>query len=90
MRVRFYATFRYIVGKKEINKEFTGTAFELLRLLCDEYGKEFKEAVFNEEGKVKKYVKIFVNSRNIGDLNGLGTRLKDKDTAGIFPPIAGG
>lgn len=90
MKLRFYATFRYIVGQKEIKKKFTGTCSELLRLLCDEYGEKFKNAVFNEKGELRKYVKIFVNGRNIEDLNGLETMLKDEDSAAILPPIAGG
>lgn len=90
MKLKFYATFRYIVGQKGINKKFTGTCSDLLRLLCEEYGEKFKDAVFDKEGKFKKYVKLFVNNRNINDLNGMDTMLKDEDTVAIFPPIAGG
>lgn len=90
MKIKFYATFRYIVGKKEIQKYFNGTVYQLLSSLCDEYGEEFKNAFFNEEGRLRKYVKIIVNGRNLDDLKGLETVLKDKDTVAIFPPIAGG
>ena len=89
MKLKFYATFRYVVGHKEIKKEFAGTVSELLRLLCDEYGEKFRDAVFDERGKLRKYVKIFVNGRNIDDFDG-PQMLEHEDTVAIFPPIAGG
>jgi len=90
MKLKFYATFRNVVGQKEIKKEFAGTVSDLLWLLCDEYGETFKDAVFDEKEKPRKYVKIFVNGRNIEDLNGIETMLKNEDTVAILPPIAGG
>lgn len=90
MKLRFYAVFRDIVGQREMEREFTGTVSELLKNLCDECGERFREAVFDERGELRRYVKIFVNGRNVEDLNGLETELKDADIVAIFPPIAGG
>ncbi|HID56632.1 TPA: MoaD/ThiS family protein [Candidatus Poribacteria bacterium] len=90
MRLKFYAVFRDITGQKELDKEFSGTLGQLLDELCDEFGQRMRRYIFDEEGRVRKYVKIFVNGRNIQDLEGLETRLDDEDEVAIFPPIAGG
>ncbi|MCD6506976.1 MoaD family protein [Candidatus Poribacteria bacterium] len=86
MRLKFYAVFRDITGQREIDKEFVGTIRQLLEELCDEFGERFRGYVFDERGGLRKYVKIFVNGRNIDDLDRLETRLGEGDSVAIFPP----
>ncbi|MCD5409829.1 MAG: MoaD family protein [Methanocellales archaeon] len=87
--VKFYATFRDIVGQREIQRRFDGTVCELLDRLCKEYGEEFKKATF-DESKLRSYIKILVNGRDIEFLDGLHTKLSDNDVVAIFPPVGGG
>ena len=49
-----------------------------------------KERICDEEGKVRRFVNIFVNGDDIRFLNNLDTALKDGDEVSIVPAIAGG
>jgi len=44
----------------------------------------------DETGAVRRHVNIFVNSDNIRDRDGLGTRLEPGDTVTILPSVSGG
>ena len=46
--------------------------------------------VRNEQGEVHRHVNIYVNSRAIDDMAGLGTELRDGDEVSIIPALAGG
>lgn len=89
MYVKFYAIFRDIVGQREIQRGFDGTVCDLLDRLCKEYGEEFKNAIF-DESKLRNYIKILVNGRDIEFLDGIKTKLSDEDVVVIFPPVGGG
>ena len=90
MRVRFYAGLSDIVGQKEIEMKFSGTVHDLMDKLCRKYGEKLREALFDDSGQVRKYMKFLVNGQNIEHLNGLLTELKDNDEMAVFLPIAGG
>lgn len=49
-----------------------------------------KKHLFNEEGKLRPYVNIFLGEDNVKQLEGLKTPLSDADTLLIIPSIAGG
>jgi molybdopterin synthase sulfur carrier subunit len=49
-----------------------------------------KERICDEEGKVRRFVNIFVNGDDIRFLDNLDTALKDGDEVSIVPAIAGG
>jgi len=46
--------------------------------------------LFNDEGKLRPYVNLFLGEENINHLEGLKTSLSDEDTLMIIPSIAGG
>ena len=48
------------------------------------------EKVLDEHLKVRPWVNIFVNEKNIRDLHGELTKLNDRDVIYILPSIAGG
>jgi sulfur-carrier protein len=49
-----------------------------------------KERICDDEGKVRRFVNIFVNGDDIRFLNNLDTAIKDGDEVSIVPAIAGG
>lgn len=66
-----------------------GTVKEILQALVDEYP-ETKKAIFDEAGKPRDFVNIFVGERNIKSLNGYDTAVADGDEIMLIPAIAGG
>ena len=65
------------------------TVVEVLTTLSEEYP-ETKKALFDEEGKLRSFINVFVNDENIRDLNDFDTEVKDKDEIILIPAIAGG
>ena len=49
-----------------------------------------KERICDDEGKVRRFVNIFVNGDDIRFLSNLDTAVKDGDEVSIVPAIAGG
>jgi adenylyltransferase/sulfurtransferase len=65
------------------------TAGQIIEALSDEYP-ETKKALFDEEGKLRSFVNVFVNSDNIRNLQGYDTPVKSGDEIMLIPAIAGG
>ena len=93
--VKFLATLRDLVGcseyKVEVDKEVA--VLELIDTLSRVFGESFRRAVLDYEDnnvKVKDYVKILVNGRNIEFLDGLKTIIKSGDVVYFIPPAGGG
>jgi len=49
-----------------------------------------KERICDEQGKLRRFVNVFVNEEDIRFLQGEQTPLKDGDEVSIIPAIAGG
>ena len=49
-----------------------------------------RERICDDEGKVRRFVNIFVNGDDIRFLDNLDTALKEGDEVSIVPAIAGG
>jgi len=61
--------------------------------LIDDLEKNFpglKERICDEDGKVRKFINIYVNEEDIRFLKKEETPLKDGDEVSIIPAIAGG
>ncbi|HML04748.1 MAG TPA: MoaD/ThiS family protein, partial [Methanobacterium sp.] len=61
---------------------------DIINILTEKYGNEFKEALFDKNGNLRDYMKILVNGEDTGE--GLETEIKDDDEIVIFQTIAGG
>ncbi len=80
-------------------QKFTGDKVEVesngrnIKELIDNLDKEYpgiKERICDENGKIRRFVNIFVNDEDIRFLQGENTELKDGDEVSIIPAIAGG
>lgn len=92
IEVKFFTSLREITCKKveEVQLLSAITVEELLTQLSKKYGKEFREYLYNEKGKVHRYLSILVNGKSINVQRGLDTALKEGDIVAILPPVGGG
>lgn len=97
VRVKFMGDLRAIVGKRETVTEVPAgsTVKDLLSSLSNSFGKAFSSRVFNPKGSIEHYVLVFLNGKNIKDLQGLGTTLGNQQEVGevelmMLPMFEGG
>jgi molybdopterin synthase sulfur carrier subunit len=50
----------------------------------------FRDRLLDESGRLRSYVRVFVNEDDVRSLKGEGTPLRDGDVVAIVPAIAGG
>lgn len=90
IHVRSFASFRDILGKElRVELKEGSTIKDLLDDLISTR-QRLKSAVFDESGKVREYVILMKNRKNIESLGGLDTELAEGDEVAILPPVAGG
>ena len=89
--VRFFASFKQITKKRELEIEIKedSTIFQLLEKLFDQFG-PLREQIFDENNMLNEWIQILKNGRSIKFLDGLETKLTDGDVIALFPPVAGG
>lgn len=92
VEVKFFTSLREITGKKvdEIQLQNTITVDELLTLLSEKYGKNFREYIYNKKGDVQGFLSVLVNGKNINIMQGFDTELQENDVVAILPPVGGG
>ena len=66
-----------------------GTVAELLDGLETQYP-GIKGQLFTEDGKMHRFVNIYINDEDIRFLNSLETEVADGDVVSILPAVAGG
>lgn len=88
--MKFFATVREITGVKSVELEAENIR-DLLHLLTQTYGSNFKETVLNNDtGELKQFFSCMINGKRIELLDGYDTVLKDNDSIALFPPVGGG
>ncbi len=50
----------------------------------------FKERLYSDDGKLRRFINIYVNEEDIRFLDGENTAVKDNDDISVIPAIAGG
>lgn len=79
---------RFTSGAEEVGVEGTTIA-----TVVENLEKRFpgiKERLCDEQGRVRRFVNLYVNGDDIRFLNSLDTPVKDGDEVAIVPAIAGG
>lgn len=88
--VRLFTALRAIAGEDEVQVE-AGDVREALEVLVKKYGAEFKESLFDPEGKIDlRFYRIFLNKQVLTPQDSLEKPLQDGDIVQIFPPVVGG
>jgi sulfur-carrier protein adenylyltransferase/sulfurtransferase len=80
---------RQFAGKQDSVQLAGATVGEVLQSLTSQYG-ELRRHLYNDEGKLRSFVNVYVNDDDIRYLDKEATTLKDSDTVSIVPSIAGG
>jgi len=73
-----------------VELEDSQTLGGLLQELTDKYGREFYDAVCDEEGYAADNVAILINGTSAAAIGGIEARLRDGDEVVILPSIHGG
>jgi MoaD family protein len=92
VEVKFFTSLREITGKKvdKIQLQNAITVDELLTLLSEKYGKNFREYIYNKKGDVQGFLSFLVNGKNINIMQGFDTKLQENNVVAILPPVGGG
>ncbi|MFQ5585409.1 MAG: ubiquitin-like small modifier protein 1 [Thermodesulfobacteriota bacterium] len=89
VKVRIPTPLRKITnGSDEVSAEGS-----TVTTLIDDLEKNYpglKERICDEEGKVRRFVNLYVNDEDIRFKSNMETELKDGDEVSIVPAIAGG
>jgi adenylyltransferase/sulfurtransferase len=80
---------RQYVEKRDSVHVAGATVGELLGALTSQYS-ELKRHLYNDEGKLRSFVNVYVNDEDIRYLRKDATPVQDGDTISIVPSIAGG
>ncbi len=80
---------RQYVGKKDQIELEAKTVGEALSKLSSEYS-DLRRHLYNEEGKLRSFVNVYLGDEDIRFLQREQTPVKDDDVLSIVPSIAGG
>src|SRR5664279_2925300 len=80
---------RQFAGKQD-SVELAGTTVgEVLGSLTGQFA-ELRRHLYNDEGKLRSFVNVYLNDEDIRYMNKEATKLDSGDTISIVPSIAGG
>ena len=89
LTLEFTKPFKDAVGEGEITFEFPDTTVrELLASLVERFP-GLESMFYSDHGNITEYMIVFVNSRPISALDGMGTPLNDGDSVYILFPVSG-
>ena len=80
---------RQFTGKQDSVTASGGTVGEVLDALTAQYS-DLRKQIFNDEGKLRSFVNVYLNDEDIRYLSKGATPVKDGDTISLVPSIAGG
>ena len=66
-----------------------GTVQEVFDKLIERHG-ALRKHIYDENGKIRSFINIYVNEEDIRHANDLATEVKSGDVIHIIPSIAGG
>ncbi len=80
---------RQYVDKQDSVDVTGGTVGEVLSTLTSKFP-DLRKNLYNDEGKLRSFVNIYLNDEDIRYMSKEATPVKDSDTITIVPSIAGG
>ncbi|MCI0628824.1 MAG: MoaD/ThiS family protein [Acidobacteria bacterium] len=89
IQVRIPVQLRALTSGQEVVTASGNSVLELIEDI-DQRFPGVKERICEADGKVRRFVNIFVNEEDIRFLENLQTPISEKDEVSIIPAIAGG
>ncbi len=89
VEVTFYGALSQVTQEKRIRIDGS-TLTEVMNALDARYGRPFINKVYDEKGKLRRFINIYVNGKDIRFLGNLGTKLTTGDNVSIVPAVGGG
>ena len=87
--INLYGVVAKIAGEKTTTVE-AKTLKEAINALTEKYGESFKEKIYDNKGKLLRFLNIYVNGKDIRFLKNLETELSDRDAVSLIPAVGGG
>ena len=78
-----------IAGEKRVTME-AGPLGEVLDSLASSHDKEFRDRLFDDGGRPRRFINIYVNGRDYRFLDKLDTVLREGDIVALLPAVSGG
>ena len=89
MKILVPTPLRQYAGKQAAVDVPAATVGEALNVLTSAYP-DLRKHLFNEEGKLRAFVNVYLNDDDVRYLQNEQTSVKEGDTLSIIPSIAGG
>ncbi|MGM0902677.1 ubiquitin-like small modifier protein 1 [Mesobacillus maritimus] len=90
MKVKVFANLREICGGISVEVKPDGDrVIDILDKMVEMFP-DIEEEIFTDEKKLKPFVHVYINGKNIIHLDDLETMVKEQDQFALFPPVAGG
>ena len=89
VKVRIPTTLRTLTGGKSEVEVDGATLGEVVGALEASHP-GFKDRLLDDEGKLRRFVNVFVADDDVRFLEGMDTKVPDGETVSIVPAVAGG
>lgn len=87
----FFSSLQDITQSNTVEIDIDGTVQDALGKIFNMYGETLKNRIFDKNsGKIKRYIIVAVNRKDIRHLDGLNTNLTEGDEISLLPAAAGG
>ena len=88
-RILIPTPLRPFAGKQDVVEVEATTVGDALQRLVGQYG-DLRRHLYNEDGRLRSFVNIYVNDNDVRLLDGSTTPVADGDEVIIIPAVAGG
>jgi molybdopterin synthase sulfur carrier subunit len=89
VKISLFGSLAKLVGEKTVYVDAL-TLEDAINEVSAKYWKEFRSRILDENGKIKRFVNVYVNGKDIRFLSNLKTALSDGDEVSIIPAVGGG
>jgi len=87
--LRVFGALATVLGQKEA--EIEGSLLkDAIESLSKEFGDKFKTKIIDDEGNLRRHIRVYINGKDVRFLKQLDSPLKVGDKVLILPAVVGG